>query len=123
MVPGSTTWTNVIADGAALNLGFGGLSHVSSGSICGVSSAPTSISASANNHTTNPMWIKSVHFAAAGYKDFSSFVAQNANTWYAMTSSALKVHSLEKYKIGPWFAWLEVNLGKNGYFANGGRMS
>jgi len=85
----------MIADGAALNLGFGGVSHVSSYNIiCGVSTAPSTISASPNNHTTNPMWIKSVHFAAAGYKDLGNFnsVAYWANTWYTRNLSAIKAN-------------------------------
>ena len=84
----------MIADGAALNLGFGGLSHVSSNNICSVSTAPSNISASPNNHTTNPMWIKSVHFAAAGYKDLGYFnaVAYTANTWYTRNLSAIKTN-------------------------------
>jgi len=117
LTPSATTWTNHIADGAALKIGFGGLANshaaVATG---GTVTAPATIAAAATNHVTNPQWIKTVNFTAAGYKDLSKDPAAAANSWYSKNMTALTGQSLQKYKVGPWFAHLEVQLGKNAYF-------
>lgn len=117
LTPSATTWTNVIADGAALRLGFGGLANSHAAITSSTTpTAPAAIAANANNHVTNPQWIKSVNFTAAGYKDLSKDPAAAANSWYSKNQAALTGQSLQKYKVGPWFAHVEVNLGKNAYF-------
>jgi hypothetical protein len=123
LTPASTNWTNLIADGAALKLGFGGLANTHAAiTTAAAPTAPTTLAANANNHVTNPQWIKSVNFTAAGYKDLSKDPAAAANSWYSKNQAALTGQSLQKYKVGPWFAHVEVNLGKNAYFSSTGIM-
>ena len=122
MTPDATNWTNPVAVGAQLKCGYGGFtySNVSAG-VAGsgaTGSSPSNISAATTNYTSNPQWIKSVSFAAAGYKDLSKDPAAAANSWYSKNQDALTKNGLDKYKVGPWFAYLEVVLGKNGHFSS-----
>ena len=124
LTPSATTWTNYFADGAELKLGFAGLGTVPQAALSSATpTAPATVTAAAATaHVSNPQWIKSVNFAAAGYKDLSKDPGAAANTWYSKNMSALQGQSLTKYKVGPWFAHLEVNLGKNAFFSSTGTM-
>lgn len=122
LTPASTNWTNYFAEGAALKLGFAGLGTAAQAALTnGSPTAPAAVAAAAATaKISNPQWIKSVNFAAAGYKDLSKDPAAAANSWYSKNQAALTGASLAKYKVGPWFAHLEVNLGKNAFFSSTG---